>query len=294
MEINIKRAAFPFSTMLVFGDSGAGKTRLVAGFPKAAWIGSLREDGWQTIASMPNYAFYDETPPRVFAVKSIEEAWGDIERKILPAVKQGQIKTIIAELTVHADDVMRLMDVDERNGWAKYKGLEDYVQRLDLTFKHLPGVRVVYNTLAQPEDKAVGTSGVLMPGKALARKIPAMCSVTAYMRQERTHDGVDHVLHFAAYGNYSPRHRYGDRLPEVVRWRRSEHVCPFRDLEDIYYGRAQVDSDGYIVRDAIVDDSKPGKLISLPPLGGAKVDLGAAKVTVIKGTLPPLTRKEGA
>jgi hypothetical protein len=286
MEIDIKKAAFPFSTFLVYGDSGAGKTRLVAGCPKAAWIGSHREDGWQTIAAMPSYAFYDGTPPRVFPVKTIEEAWRDIDRVILPAVRAGKIKTVIAELTIHADDVMRLMDVDERNGWARYRGLEDYVQRLDLTFKHLPGVRVVYNTLALPEDKAGGTSGVLMPGKALARKIPAMCSVTAYMRQERTNDGVDHVLHFAAYGNFSPRHRYSDRLPEVVRWRRSERVCQFRDLEDIYYGRAQVDTDGYVIRDAVVDDSKPGKLISLPPLGGAKV-------TVIRGTLPPLTRKEG-
>src|SRR5262249_26581056 len=115
-------------------------------------------------------------------------------------------------------DAMRAMPVDEKNGWAKYANLESHVHTVDGIVKNVPGLRVVYNTLAQPEDNVKGTSGVLIPGKALAKKLPAMVSLTGYLHAEDGGDGPERVLELAAYGNYSPRHRFGNRLPNRIRW----------------------------------------------------------------------------
>lgn len=245
-------------TNLIFGPSGAGKTYLCASFPRVAMLGSRREEGLETVEWMDPHAWYEPTvKPLLFYVSDIGEMMTTLHNKVIPLVLKGVVRTICIELTFHADDAMRTMLVDDKNGWAKYANLENHIVNVDELVKKTPGLRVVYNTLALPEESAKGTSGVLIPGKALARKIPAMCSLTGYLHVEDGDDGTERVLELSAYGNYSPRHRYNKRLPERIRWRGS--ACGYRDLEDLLLGRATVDDNDCVVRE-------PPKVASLPPL----------------------------
>lgn len=245
-------------TNLVFGPSGAGKTTLCAGFPRVAMIGSRREEGLETAEWLDPVFFYEPTvKPLLFYVSDIGEMMQTLHNRILPLVHKSIVKTICIELTFHADDAMRTMPVDDKNGWAKYANLENHIANVDELVKRTPGLRVVYNTLAMPEENAKGTSGVLIPGKAAARKLPAACSLTGYLHAEEGDNGTERVLELSAYGNYSPRHRYNKRLPPRVRWR--EPSCGYRDLEDLLLGKAIVDEHDCVVRAA-------PKTVVLPPL----------------------------
>lgn len=256
-----------FKTALIFGPSGAGKTHFFGTLPKLAWLGSLREDGFTTIQNMERECFYDpKRPPTLYPVNGIEEMMAHLFRDVLPAAAKGHFESIGIELTGHADDVLRLQEQAGVTGWDLYGNLERHIQNIDLRVKALPRVRIWYNALATEPGRETG--GPLLAGKQLARKIPAYCSTTAYLRQEETNDGVDRVLHFAAYAGYSPRTRYGNKLPRFVRWRGDQPACMYRDLEDLYMKRASVDASGYVVRSerpALV--AVPGaSLPALPPL----------------------------
>jgi hypothetical protein len=245
-------------TNLVFGPSGAGKTYFCASFPRVAMIGSRREEGLETVRWMEPEAFYDRNiRPRLYPVANITEMMLCLHKEIFPLVQRGEVQTICIELTFHADDAMRTMPVDEKNGWAKYANLEQHVVNVDELVKKVPGLRVVYTTLALPEENAKGTSGVLIPGKALARKIPAMVSLTGYLHAEQGEEGTERILELTAYGNYSPRHRYGAKLPPRIRWRGPS--CGYRDLEDLLLGKATVNQEFCVVR-----ETAPIK--ALPPL----------------------------
>lgn len=245
-------------TSLIFGASGAGKTFFCAGYPQVAMLSSRREGGLETVDWMDPAGWYNpRVKPLIFPVGDIGEMMTTLHRKVFPLVDKGAVRTICIELTFHADDAMRAMP-DTNNGWAKYANLENHIINIDEFIKRRPGVRLVYNTLNAPEDKAKETSGVLIPGKALARKIPAMVNLTGLLRAEEGDGITERVLHLTAYGNYTPRHRYGNRLPRFVRWRAPS--CCFRDIEDLLFGRAKTNEEG------IVERVEPAKLTSLPPL----------------------------
>lgn len=242
----------PLRTSLIFGPSGAGKTTFCATYPQVAWIGSKREGGWESITYADRDQWYDpKVAPVVFAVDEIGDMMGHLYKDIKPGVERGVFRTVCIELTFHADDAMRAMPIDEKNGWAKYANLENHVHNLDMLVKSMQGLRVVYNTLAHPEDSTKGTGGVMIPGKALAKKIPALCDLTGYLHAEDCDDHVDRVLELTAYGNYSARHRYGKKLPDRVR------NPTYRKLEDLLSGKAKADSDGNV-------SYEEPKLVSLP------------------------------
>ena len=251
-----------FKTSLIYGPSGAGKTAFCASYPRVAMLSSRREGGLETVEYMDPSMWYDpRVKPLKFEVEDIGDMMRTLHQRVLPLVDKGVVRSICIELTFHADDAMRKMPVDDRNGWAKYANLEQHIINLDELIKLKRGARLVYNTLNAPEDKAKETSGVLIPGRALARKIPAMVNPTGFLRPEEGADVTERILHLTAYGNYSPRHRYGNRLPRFVRWRAPS--CCFRDLEDLLFGRARTNEEGLVER---VEPAVVMSLPSLPPL----------------------------
>lgn len=239
-----KTGELAFQSVLIYGASRSGKTHFCATFPQVAMICSRREKGYVTVQHMDRSKWYDQNiAPQIYVVDEIADLMGHLNRDIFPQVRAGRIKTICIELTFHADDVLRVVDVPN-NPWAKWQNLEEHVHNVDRMVKSVPGARVVYNTLAVPPDSEKGNAGVLIPGKALSKKLPALCDLAGYLRQEDAEDHTNRVLHLTAYGAYSPGHRYGDKLPPLIR------NPTFRDLEDLLAGRASTDEEGRVVREA--------------------------------------------
>src|ERR1051326_1177532 len=146
----------------VYGVTGAGKTRLCASWPRVAWIGAARELGWLTIQNMPPTEFYEHGRiPRIYKVSTMQELGNDLIHDIFPRVQTGDVKTICLEISVYADDVIRSMKgVSEKNGWAKYQALEEHIVAIDERVKSIPGLRVVYNSLAAPAVDEKHPSGL--------------------------------------------------------------------------------------------------------------------------------------
>lgn len=254
-RIDLKQAADQafMGTSMIYGATRAGKTHFCATFPKVAWFGSEREGGYVTMATMDPSALYEaHVPPQVYTVNTPAELMTHLNKEVMPQVLAGQIKTIVLELSVYSDDMIRAR-ADEAT-WAKYADLEKHITFLDAQWKKVKGLRVCYNALALAEDDATKVSGPLMAGKALPRKFPALQMFLGYMRQETRADVVDRVLHLNTHGNFAAGHRYGARLPRIVR------NPTFRKLEALYHGRATVDADGN------VNMVQPPALTGLPPL----------------------------
>lgn len=236
-EINLDKVVRDIRTGLFYGPYGAGKTHLCCTFPDVAWFGAKREGGFDTIASMRKDDFFEERRPRAFVVNTFEELRSDLKNTVVPLIKRGVIKTVAVETSFYADDVLHNYKGDGKNQWAKYQFLDEHFRWLDRYAKGF-GVRLVYNALAAAADDLQKTpSGILMPGRAIVKKLPAGVSIVGYMRR----DEDDRVLHLSDYGPYPARHRFRDRLPNIIR------NPTYQKLLDLLNGKVTVDKDGYVV-----------------------------------------------
>lgn len=229
---------------ITYGVSRAGKSVFGATFPKPAIIVSLREGGYMSIQTMePALRYEPKVKPLIYAVSTIRET-AAYYKEILALVHKGKVQTIVIELSFYSDDVVQSMTTaEEKNAWAKYKTLEDHLKWLDASAK-ATGARIHYNALAaDPGDLASKTpAGILIAGKATGKKLPASTDFSGYLRAEdRGNNVIDRVLHLSPYGAYPAGHRYGARLPRIVR------NPTYRKLEDIFFGRAvTVEADGTV------------------------------------------------
>jgi hypothetical protein len=248
-------------TSMIFGGSGAGKTHLCCTYPKPAWIGSTREEGFVTIQTMDRANLYDpKVPVQIFGVSSMLEMMRDFNQFIIPQIRAGKIETVCVELSYYTNDVIDAAP-EEANGWVKYMALMKHINFIDKVIKAFPNCRLVYNALSAPEkevDKA--PTGILTAGKAISKTIPAATSLFGYLRTEdKGNSVVDRVLHLTTYGPYMCRHRFGNKLPPLVR------NPSYRKLEQLLSGEMTVDHEGYVVA--------PGSVVAMPP---AKTIVAAA------------------
>lgn len=244
-----------FRTTFLYGAYRSGKTHLAATWPRPAILGSNREGGLLTVAHMNPAAWYEPgVTPQLYAVENPSEMIKHLNVDILPQVTLGKIQTIVIELSFYSDDLIRNATTGGDNTWQKYADLESHVIAQDARLKKVPGLRVVYTALAAAEDDKKKPSSVLMAGRALPRKMPALCDVVAYLHQEDKDDRTDHLLRLTAYGNFPAGHRYGNKLPRLVR------NPTFRLLEAVLKGAATVDGDGNVTF-----PTSPA-LAALPPL----------------------------
>ncbi len=228
---------------IIYGVSRAGKTILNASMPRPAIFASEREGGYKSVQTMDRSLWYEpDMKPIIYTISSIKEMLPYF-KEVEEHTKKGRIKTIVVELSFYSEDIIRSMtSAEEKNGWAKYKLLDDHIQWLDATAKRL-GVRIAYNALAaDPGDLTTkAPAGIYVAGKALARKLPAATDLTGYLRTEDIGARIDRILHLTPYGAYPAGHRYGAKLPPFVR------NATYRKLEDLIMGRATVDEYGNVV-----------------------------------------------
>lgn len=254
-----------------YGVPRAGKTDFCATFPRPAWFGSQREGGFETLRYMDPQRLYEPgRKPLAFTVTSAAEIMTHLNKDVMPRVARGEIKTIIFELSFYTDDLIRGNSAD---GWAKYGDLEKHIVFLDDQWKKIPGLRIVYNSLATTEEDSKKPAGALMAGRALPRKMPALCDVIGYMRPEDAGNGkLDRVTHLQPFGNYPAGHRYGNRLPPLMR------NATFRHYEALLQGRGTVDAMGNVTVTADAP-ALPG-LTPLPTL--APISSGLPPLPVLK------------
>jgi hypothetical protein len=246
-------AAIDFRTTFLYGAYRSGKTHLAATWPKPAILGSNREGGLLTVSHMDRQKWYEPgVAPLLFAVESPAEMLAHLNNDILPLAAKGTVKTVVIELSFYSDDLIRNAVASGDNTWQKYADLESHIIATDARLKKIPGLRVVYTALSATEDDKKKPSSVLMAGRALPRKMPALCDVVAYLHQEDEGDRTDHLLRLTAYGNFPAGHRYGGKLPRMVR------NATYRQLEALLAGKATADDNGNVTMAAV----------SLPPLKG--------------------------
>lgn len=252
MKIDLYNKATLLQSSLFYGVYRTGKTTLCCTFPRVAWLGAEREGGYETIRYMKPEMFYEPNyPPQVYAINNPVELLTHWNKDILPQVQAGKIKTIVAELSFYGDEMMRARQNEMT--WQKYVDLEAHITTLDAIWKKVPGLRVVYNTLAATEDDNKKPSSILMPGRQLSRKLPAGCHLVGYMRQEERQGKVDYVLHLQTFGNFPAGHRYGNSLPPYIR------NPTYRQIEALLANQADIDTDGNVT-------IKAPTLTALPPL----------------------------
>lgn len=238
MRINLDAINDDIRTALIYGPSGAGKTALCASWPRPAWLGSAREGGYTTLANLPDGLLYEPTiKPRAYAVSSMKELLGHFNSEILPAARRGEILSVIIELSFYGDDLVReLRPLAGANGWMPFQTLVEHMIYLDSACKAVPGLRLVYNAIDN------GTDGILMPGKAVEKSLPAMCDLTGYLRAEQIDKATARTLYMAPFDAHSPRHRFGTKLPPKLR------NPTYRLLQALLRGEATVDEHGVIVQ----------------------------------------------
>lgn len=251
-------AGISLRTCFYYGAYRSGKTHIAATYPRPAILGSNREGGLLTVAHMDRNTWYEPAiAPQLYAVENMGDLMGHLNKDILPQVHTGQVRTIVIELSFYSDDLIRAATLGGDQTWQKYADLEAHVIALDARMKKVPNLRVVYTALAASEDDKKKPSGVVMAGRALPRKMPALCDLVGYMRQDDTDSTTDHVLHLTAYGNFPAGHRFGDKLPRFIR------NGNFRQLEALIQGYATVDVNGVVT---IGDKRAPLPAIpGLPP-----------------------------
>ncbi len=246
MKIDINDQKVPFiKTSFIEGAFRSGKTWFAGTFPRVAWLGSTREGGHVTLQFMDPSAFYEpNVPPQIYSVETKNEMLDHLHRDIVPQVKSGRIRTIALELTFYTDDIIRNANPGD-NGWEKYKMLEDHINWVDDFCKKLPPRTLIhYNTLAAAADDAKIPGGAVIAGRALAKKLPAIMNLIGYLRsKEAKEKGAtpERFLHLNVYGPFAAGHRYGNRLPNVVK------NPTYRKLEDLLAGRAICDGDGNVL-----------------------------------------------
>lgn len=238
--IEITEANFLEQSM-TYGVSGAGKTTFAATFPRPAIICSMREGGYTSVQNMdPGLRFEPDVEPLLYGVSNMRETVAYL-KEIEGLVKQGRVRTIALELTFYANDIVRGTKKDTNNQWAVYDLLKSHLLWI-VEFTRKLGVRGTYNALAVDPDTETKTAGrIAVAGKATAKELPAMLDAQAFLRAEEAGDKTSRVLHLAPYGGYPARHRYGSKLPTVVR------DPTFRKLLDLAMHRASVDAQGNVL-----------------------------------------------
>jgi hypothetical protein len=257
-------------TCFIAGAWGSGKTHLCATWPRPAVLCAGREGGYETIANMEPGDFYEPGRiPLVFAIASLQESVVHIHRDIWPRVQRGEIKTIVVEATFYSDDIVRGAPKSD-NKWAPYANLLEHMIWLDNQCKRIPGLRLVYNAIEREADGPNASAGVQLAGRALGRKLPAMCDLVGLLCSEGDALGnVSRRLHLTPFGQFPARHRFGRKLPPVV--------CnpSFRALEMLIGGQATCDALGNVTGPGLTPASVtlPSVLptLPLPPLGGAPI-----------------------
>ena len=275
-------------TSLVCGYPGAGKTLFQATYPRVAWIGSAREGGHKTIRHMdPSLLYEPGVYPEVFAVSSIAEVRNHLDKDILPLVATGRIRTIILEVSFYSDDIvtglkrtLKAATDGKDNGWQVYGTLESHIMGLDAELKRYSWLQIGYNTLAAVGDDAKVPGGVVIAGRALAKKLPAAVDLFGYMRQEEAGKGPDRILHLEAYGHWQARHRFGRRLPGIIR------NPTYRKLEQLIVGTHWTDDDGNVLtREELAAAHVP---VAVPPAPSAQTETQVEEPLAPLPGLPPL------
>lgn len=206
-------------TVLLHGDSGAGKTRFAASFPRPLFISPEDEKGWETLKYLPKSALYEpDVRPQVWSVnepKDFVEAY----HRLVPLVQQKKIQTVVLDsLSFYADMFYNAITQNQQgqgDGWKAYGLLNDHLRRIRIELHKLE-CHVVWLAITRQPDDATKAAVPNLKGQQ-AVMFPAGCKYVWYMMASHQGKGaVRHELRTKKYMNFMARGRDGGRLPDPI------------------------------------------------------------------------------
>lgn len=160
-EISLHEAddKLPVDTVLVYGDTGTGKTTFTAGWPRPLILADESEGGWKSLRGLTEDQLFEPgVEPKVWGIREMNDISQALER--IPAlIASGQVMTVgISSITFYSNTylahlVAQNKDADNRQ---LYGSLSAHLRAIRTRF-HSLGINVVWEALAaHPEDGSDG------------------------------------------------------------------------------------------------------------------------------------------
>ena len=205
-------------TILLHGDSGAGKTFTAATFPRPLFISPDDEKGWETLKYMPSSVLYEpDVRPIVWSVSEPRD-FVDAYTKLVPLVREGKVKTIVVDsLTFYADMFYTAISQNQgdKDGWKVYGQLNDHLRRIRIEL-HKLDCHIIWLAITRHPDDAGKVAVPNLKGQQ-AVVFPAGCKYVWYMRAVSMPKGMaQHELRTRKFMNVMARGRDGGRLPDPL------------------------------------------------------------------------------
>lgn len=206
-------------TVLVHGDSGAGKTRFAASFPRPLFLSPEDEKGWETLKFLPRSALYDpDVKPMVWSVSEPRD-FPEAFNRLVPLVQQKRIQTVVVDsLSFYADMFYNAITANQAgsgDGWKAYGLLNDHLRRIRIELHKLE-CHVVWLAVTRQPDEPTKAAVPNLKGQQ-AIMFPAGCKYVWYMQAVHAGKGpVRHELRTKKFGQALARGRDGGRLPDPI------------------------------------------------------------------------------
>ncbi len=225
--IDVSRPQDGDRAFMIYGPSGAGKTRFAATFPRPLFLSDRSEKGWETIAWMSDDDFYEKgRRPEVWAIgkpAEMVEALSEVET-IVKKDKQRFRTLVVDQLTHYADAYFSELEMlAYQNAKGKrpdsrqlYNDLASHLRYLMLRVHELP-LNIVWVCLPKEPDPERGIPGGPLISGRTAVTAPAKCNYWFYCRSYSQNDGtVVHEVRTRQFGAYPARGRDGNTLPDPM------------------------------------------------------------------------------
>lgn len=267
-------------TVLVHGDTGAGKTYFASSFPKALFLSASDEKGWETIRWMSPDRFYDGVRPKVWKLQKatdLVEAHKDAQALI----NRGEIKTIVVDsLTFWVEmfyDYLIQQAGTNRDTRQIYGMLGDHLRNVRIKF-HALKCNVVWLCTTKPPDETNKSAIPDIKGKS-SLTYPAGCKYVWYMRSQQDGKKISYYLHTKRYGVALARGRDGGKLPDPI-------LDPtYTKIHESLQGLSQEDFVDQ-TEEELIEDAQNGEVSDTPNIVFPTEEMVVEKPRVVINTVP--------
>lgn len=188
------KAQHPPITAIGYGNTGSGKTRWAATWPRPMFISTGVERGYDTVEGMklhcPDAFFEKNRPPINRYVYSAEEAlaaWDEATE----LVKSGEVQTIVQDsLSMYSVLYVNHLKDSGFSGYDLWGKLADHIQNLVISAQKLPA-NILWMCQASDPTDVGAAGGIFMEGRKTTKVLPPLVSNQLYFRTKMVTEKVE-------------------------------------------------------------------------------------------------------